>query len=59
MNIKDYKLWFVLINKKVCKGYFIRKCPKLELIQYYILFAKTEVPSQIFICKYLCINYTN
>ena len=25
MNMKDYKLRFILISKKACKGYFIKK----------------------------------
>jgi hypothetical protein len=43
VNIKDYKLRFVLINKLYVKDISLGKYPKLELMQYYILFAKTEV----------------
>jgi hypothetical protein len=34
---------FILINKRYVKDISQRKYPKLELIQYYILFSKAEV----------------
>jgi hypothetical protein len=43
MNIKDYKLRFILIRKTNVKDILEIKYPMLTLMQYYILFVKIEV----------------
>jgi hypothetical protein len=43
MNIKDYKLRFILIRKTNVKDILEIKYPMLTLMQYNILFVKIEV----------------